>query len=506
MANAKVQSTELMNTRAFCSHQGYFNIPKPVLSQRKFANQTLGAFTAISAREARPDAPFHWSDAGTGYFGEGLVGGVLRSAEGQSYGKKALLARINQFNAIADEKQKMVMGMPTQARGTDENSAIPSVPETVGESVKIELNLLLQAISDALEGAGEEGDEGLKLTRFTNADAQRALTILFRFAPVASADDLIELAGTFSRIVRSLEAISGPDGPEVNEEATVDAMAEKDRQTVAIATTLLALFTKAYDYTQEMLRKVNLQPKDRLSLSKNLVSSLGFSRPLKGDNLPVGVRQDAADLRSSSRFTREAMPREDEEHGDDNYSEPSSFSSGPPSERGRLPFTPDERNVFGYRSGQYYPSGGRPEASFFGEEAPDMGVADIEGPGSSAVSVRPPQRRGPAMEEMVGAFDPDTQAFNVQSRTVSRAPSTTSSDRRRHNVAMADAEAEERGEDRLPTTAAELRQYNTVEELRQLISMMNARGIKYKPYAKSQSVSNIRKVVAKKLKEAGVLR
>jgi len=50
MANAKVLATQLGNARAFSSPKGYFNLPPPVLGQRRFANQSQGAVTTSSGR------------------------------------------------------------------------------------------------------------------------------------------------------------------------------------------------------------------------------------------------------------------------------------------------------------------------------------------------------------------------------------------------------------------------------------------------------------------------
>jgi hypothetical protein len=118
MASQKVVSTRNMNSRAFSSPHGYAGMPKASLLQRQFANPSLGAEGGNSARQFLTSAPFHWADAGGSMAGMELEGGVLRSKQGQEYGKKVLLSRIAQLNAIDEAKRNFSSGLPAPALST----------------------------------------------------------------------------------------------------------------------------------------------------------------------------------------------------------------------------------------------------------------------------------------------------------------------------------------------------------------------------------------------------
>ena len=498
MAIAKVQSTRNANNRANVSHAGYFNMPRPVLGQRKFANQSLGAYSATSGRRDTTDAPFHFSDAGSG-----MSGGVLRSMEGQAYGKKALVARISQLNAIDAAKQNFTNNLPAPAVGTNTSTVQPSGPQTTGENLKIEINFLLKSVDDALEGAG---DEGLKLTRFTYQDAYRLLTLIFRFAPSATGDELARLVGRVSEIVESLDDVLDPDNYEY----------EQDKGTVATAISLQDLMMKMRDYLRAMVAKADvMSEKEKTALSRALVVELDFKGLNKGLPRNVALRRDAIDLADGADFSEAGTSREDSEQGSSTTSSSSGWGGLPPRDP-RAMLNTDYRQAFGYRSGAYYPSGGRDAAAFFGEEAPTErqleGIAEhqqsefpefVRGTPYVSAARGAPARRAASdapSAELRAVFDPDTQAFNVRPAArapsrgetdVSPLPSSTSSDRRAYNAAMA-AEA-------LPTTRAQLTAIRTMADLRALAERMTEAGVPHRIRPTTTNVENARKNIAKKL-------
>ena len=147
MAAAKVMDTHNARVRAFTGHAGY-HLPPPTLSQRVYANPSNGALSIYSARQ-----DLH---------GHGYSGGVLRTAEGQAYGKARLVDRINQLNQITSAKQLFTMGVPmtsAPAPRTLPSSVAPQAPsrlttalpeEGLSETARYELYNLLQQVNDNL--------------------------------------------------------------------------------------------------------------------------------------------------------------------------------------------------------------------------------------------------------------------------------------------------------------------------------------------------------------------
>lgn len=435
MANAKVQSTIRANVRAFSSPHGYFQMPAPVLGQRKFANPSLGAFTATSARRDIDGAPFSTVES---Y----MSGGVLRSAEGQAYGKARLLSRIGQLNAIESSKVNFQLQNSGQLPVTQ--MAAPSMPGApmaaptpfgatttgeVGESTKIELNLLLQGIIDALmsgmpSGNQSEGDRSADtLSRFTFADSTRALTIIFRLAPTANAEELEDVLEKVVTIQRLLNALLDPDRIEQSPEAVQSAL------------TMKILFDKVADYIREMSspKNINLSLVNRRLLSQALVRTLRFAEFLRRPDLQrlaqtapaEGERAEAMDANDGDDFDDGATPREDDEEDNDTNRRNADFDS-------------DDRQAFGYASGSYFgePLGRDDAYSYnpFSREARQP--RNVAFPGGEAVAATPSQPAEEAVavtarEPSLRAFlDEETGAYNVSAREPSvkssKAPSKKS--------------------------------------------------------------------------------
>ena len=422
MAMAKVQSTKNAEKRFLVSPHGYYNLPPVVLGQRKFANPSSGAVSTVSSRRDGTSAPFVTIE-------RGLEGGVLRSAQGQAYGKAKLRARIGQLESIDAAKLEMLGQLPPSMP-----SAVGAVPEAMAatatpmlsESTKIELNLLLQSLIDALmaatpearltryalESAEEVNPEGL--TRFAYSDATRALALLFRFVPLADAEELEDLMAKIDIIVNLVNTYLDPDR---------DGRLTQGAKQIALS--LSVLFTKVRDYLTRMMSPdvLNRPEKERLAASRNFVKSLGFAKMLTYSNenfkellsmadrdrlLSQRQRQisdDIDDDDDEDRFDRPALPREDAEH----------LEQGNPTRGDYRDFDEDERQTFGSNSGAYF------------GDTPNVQEAVMSPPPPPSAATRPSDR-------VRGVFDRDMAGFDV---AVERAP--------RPGGAAEGAEAEEEG-------------------------------------------------------------
>ena len=452
MSHAKVHSTRMMNARAFSSHNGYFGLPQPVLGQRKFANESNGAFSATSARQSYADAPFHYTEPHAyshhRAHGGALTGGVLRTAQGQGYAKARLMDRIAQFNALDSNRGNFTPDPRGRQFAPNEQTESMSQlrqsdTQNVGTQSLIELNLLLQGINDALAGNAEgEGD----VSQFTYKDTTRALALLFRLIPTLQPYDITDIQSLFADILQKLQAIVA------NEDGTPDT-------TYQVALTLTALFEKAHDYIAEFMRLTASTRTDaeKLQISKALVSHLGFAKSLRepreqtesrmlprlgetateneslnrrhydavsayerlgtsttsssSSGRPRGeLLQAQMDADSSARFSALAPTREDQR------------AAQIERQSGLGTFDVDVRGAFGNNAGHFYPTGGRdvgyadegidgpPEAPFGGPLSPEGSTIDVarvsRGVGAPTVSEGAPDVRG--------RFDEDTQAFNVE--------------------------------------------------------------------------------------------
>lgn len=438
MAGAKVRATQLSRMRFVGTPHGKGLLPHAVLAQRVFANPSNGALITASGRQNHTDAPFHYND-GSEYTSQ-FRGGVLRSAEGQAHGMAVLRARVGQLNDIATAKADFTSGTLRPSTGAPTQSINPSAV-----SPAIELNLLLQQIQDALGG----GDPEAGLSKLDLANASRALGLIFRMTPEANSDFVEDLQAKVQTI---LELVNGA----LDDETESAGMSSSARET---ALSLQVIFTKLNTYLTRMIAGApvqrqetrfnpltrqqeevnvlsqeqgqNLSNPERLALSKNLVSSLGFSKMLKYavDDNPSGLLSEAdrdrlftaqqaqrfrvgdmdeEDDDDDGDFDRPAGAREDEAHDDETGVS-----------RSARDFDEDERQVFGFNSGMYYPRNGRGTDEYFGE-------AEAQSLAPSIPSTYVGQRRGhqnrerthgnsaaSAIDSVRGRFDPDTQGFNL---------------------------------------------------------------------------------------------
>jgi len=439
MSNAKVQSTVNSIKRAHSAAHHQYNRPKYVLGQRKFANPSLGAQILSPGRENYDSAPFHYSSAhvvpnrqmlpsemeGAGDCCDTFRGGVLRSAAGQVHGHNVLQARVGQLNRIEEAKQQFDMSkqllngetMPGMRPFVDSFQQL-----STEESVPITINLGLQRVVDLLMGADvlNTQESGFRSADSVFAETRAVLGGVIAMGAKASVPELSDTLGMVQNIERLLQAALETDA----DDPYMDEYANKTAQSTYI--TLQELYKKLNTYMTRMVAAANLQPKDRETLARSLVKTLGFAKSM---DVAVGksrealslaertgtpaARQDAMNVGSRGHFNRDGDRREDSEHG--------SRSTGPGGAWGD-----SNRSEFGWRSGETFPTNGR-SVNWFGTqgdgveygEAPED--AELEEDFNEEGSELPYRSRDVAVPSgaasvdsgLRGFFDPDTQAFNV---------------------------------------------------------------------------------------------
>ena len=436
MSGAKVASTILMNKRSNAAAHGYYGMPKPVLGQRIFANPSNEALLSGTAREDYDSAPFHLSSAipgGPGGNTETFRGGVLRSAEGQAYGKQKLMDRIPQLDKIEEERQKFLSEQYFSQEATmpGVRFADSLVNMSVGIPKISDIMVNLQRIADLLMGADimTHTESGFRSADQIFKETRKVMGAIVGLGPTSNASELAEVLGFLQRITALLDAtlIPGQDGPFTNQNENTQA-----KETFL---SLQVIYKDLEAYIRGCIEGADRQPRDRIGISKNLVASLGISKSMdltssrSSEALAVASRiggpqerQEAINIASNERFSSPSRTRrEDSEHGA--RPAPSDASWGD-----------SNRAEFGYRSGDFFPTGGR-DVGFFGEEAtaygtmaepeerpeqppanagelpkmrptPSMTASAVPSPIPSVAPSAPPQ-------SLRAYFDPDTQAFNV---------------------------------------------------------------------------------------------
>jgi hypothetical protein len=403
MARAKVISTQHSRVRFVGTPHGRGDQPHPRLAQRVFANPSNGAYETSSGRQDHTDAPFSYRGGGD-YESRHLTGGVLRSAQGQAFGKQVLMDRIKQLDDIGRASQEFASGSMSDNGlnlGTD-SMVMSNFPQAGG----IELNLLLQSIIDSTRG-GDMGGE--HLNRVDMANCYKAITLIFRTVPRLQNDEITDILAKVDLVLTNIQGLIDPD-----ENTTLST------QTREIALSLDVLFTKLKTYLEKMMetngevrqrtfynpqtnrnetqdvlvptdRGTTMSLPERAKLSSALVTSLGFSKmlrynPSQYDDLlstadrerlmtanqrqtylsgDYGVDGDGDDQDDDDRFDRPARAREDTQHED----ETGRRRGGRPDD-----FDEDERETFATQSGSFYDQAGgvRGQNAYMGEEAPEL--------------------------------------------------------------------------------------------------------------------------------------
>jgi hypothetical protein len=393
MVRAKVQSTHNMYNRANSAPNNSPGHQQPVLGQRKFANPAYGALQSGNpAREDYSDAPFHFSDAnrvsgGCDYDGGSngrLVGGVLRSAQGQSYGQQLLQRRIGDFERIAQEQEQFagLPAVPRESQGVSEFAGEqPQADQQLGSLQSVELSQLLQNVVDSIS-RGETDDKGVN--RLTVSDSTRAFSLIVRMATTAGTDDLAD-------VLEYLDGTSAEDGIIPKLRALMDNQADGSRHNQEIFISLLEFWERVKVYLTKMMPTVGMPFKNRQNASQAFIKSLGFTKLFKGrlpeEFIEAQDAQDAVDARRGARFPGGApgAPRGDGGDDDDAPPPPGGGGGARLLRRedtqhgyrgvGSARFSADDRQRFGFASGEWR-TGGR-AVGWVGEEGLEYGEAPL---------------------------------------------------------------------------------------------------------------------------------
>lgn len=323
-----------------------YHLPKPVLSQRRYANPSYGAEALVSTRRDNgPEAPFRvieGTDIIMGMppmpFEDSMRGGVLKTAQGYDFYKGQLTDRIEQLNRINALSQGFAVPMG-QGVNTRDN-------ETEGSPNKVGFFLLLREFMDAVEAG--------TFNRFTFESIKDFVGKLLNLAPTASEEDFQDIIEGLDDIERNLNG----------EDEDIDSVR------AIYAETLRVLADKTRDYTRVMFGNMNRSEKEKTALSKSLVKSLKLDQLLRRKS-PVVALGDAD--------SRIALTIEDfDDGGDDGQFEAPTVGREDGEQMGvpRAPFAgeglDENRDRWGRR--------GRPQRDgempgFFGEEV----AADLPG-------------------------------------------------------------------------------------------------------------------------------
>jgi len=290
MANAKVQSTHMMNVRGFTSPHGYYNLPPPVLGQRRFANGSMGAIYSHSTREDQPGAPFTLVASGAGdyesfpaggarrimspFSAEGmasLTGGVLRTSAGQRHGVAQLNNRIAQLNAINEAKMDFLSSGSMRKAGFAGDLSYDS---GLAPGSLVELANLLQAIKDSLTAHGGR----LVSHRDVLLDSSRAFNLIVKMAVNNEASDL-------ANVLEFIQGTSAGDG--------IGQLLQYQAENI----------DERFDGEDEILVEANSRITQQIEFWGNLARYL--KKMIEVSELPTNVRQQTSDaLLKTLKFNR----------------------------------------------------------------------------------------------------------------------------------------------------------------------------------------------------------
>jgi hypothetical protein len=335
-----------------------------------------------------------------------------------------LQKRIAEFDKIKElaEQYKSVSEFAPPSRASMGVSEFageePSARSALGTVPLVELSQLLQQILNSLND-GEASDA----SRLTYQDSVRAFSLIVRLATTGSADNITD-------VLEFVEGGSSGDGilPKL-ESLTIEPITDAPVVNQRLYLSLKEFWERIKIYLENMLKTADLPAKSRRNASQAYIKSLGFTKAFRG-RLPEefvtsadaqqAVDDDSTHFSRSGpgggddddssgdfgpfsprRPTRGVVRREDSQHG----------YRGP----GRASFDFDDRQRFGFASGEY-PSGGRP-TGFAGEDV--IEYADEEGAAAAADE----GNFGPEEEEGEEEFVADatgTIPTNAGPRLVSR--------------------------------------------------------------------------------------
>jgi hypothetical protein len=305
--------------RYLSSHANYI-MPKPVLSQRVYANPSNGNQSDIYS--SRPQS--------------GLSGGVLRTIEGQKWGRDKLKERIPQLDAIKAAKDAFLLGTPL----------LSSAEGTVGIAditAKVELYGLLNRIANDVE-------VGVVNTK-TVENSQSALKLLFSWTPYGELREIEEVMEKIEEIKNALTSILEEDDEGV-------AITVAGQALISNAGYLENLFNKMREYLVRMNGVLNRSRKEREKASSIFIKSLGFSElEKKLPRISAKIRRELAEAeRANPNAHPEGESESDIEVGIPSDSESEASFGGP---RGPPP-PPPSGGPSGGPSEPFYADSGLP--------------------------------------------------------------------------------------------------------------------------------------------------
>jgi hypothetical protein len=363
-----------------------YHLPKAVLGQRRFANPSFGQLGNTSARrDGAVDAPFklvataEGGIVGRGMVG-GMVGGVLNTPEGAAFYKNRLRSRVGELDKI----DAVAVGY-TVSQG----NSIPTSDNTKeGAPSKIDFFIYLRSLSDSIL----END----LSKFTFENLKGLLKLLFQLGPTADLEDLNDAAKIINSMASDLR-----DGLESLGEGVVG----EDQEYIL---TLQLFIEGMRRYTDIMIRSINLSAKDRQTVSKSAVKTLGFDRLM-----PKGTPQAVVELArtGNTRLNQAAEDVDDDDYPDDFDDDDGHFGTLAPTredeEAGGRPRAPlagrngdPNRDAFG---GEGRAVADIPE--FFDDAAAQTDVAPLDMAGAEPNDEIPEADTASLVEDLVAAID-----------------------------------------------------------------------------------------------------
>jgi hypothetical protein len=414
-----VADTKSATQRFLQSHAGYYNMPKAVLGQRKFANPSNGNQADIynNRNVSFAVAPTVWSS----YRPEGLSGGVLYTAEAQKWGRQKLRDRVPQLDAIDAERQAFVSGLPVQGTvGQTEPEGIE------GSKVKLEIVATLRAILSSVQAG--------KADAIAWSDTLKFMRLFFRWTPSAPEEELKEILEYFDEIEESLIGLQevGEDGRGADDvfrdriAPNVDIMLEDFQKLREYLTKMIASPVQGVsvryraDGTAEPIETQGVENmtakslKERKALSANLIKSIGFTTLKRASN----VEQQARILRDVERgdVIREGrLPPPDDDDDSPSFSDKWLGREGRPRSAvaeamsryyGSVAFDPNPRENIGRKNGSFF---GESDASV-GSEAWQLRNPFREGTGED-------QAQGLEVEEEPADAEEEEESMGVRSRS-----------------------------------------------------------------------------------------
>lgn len=272
-----VRDTAMSHYRANHGHAGYYGLPPVMLSQRRFANPSNGSGglggDIYPARRDASDAPFHCVRGG-------MVGGVLRSAQGQRYGVAKLRDRIRQLNNIDQAETAF------KTLSVAEQAAAPVLVEervTQGFEAPTGLTLDIISILDEIENSLADYQEK-DVDRLAGRTGSEFLKLLLRYGATANREQLEALLEQLESIV-----VGDGDGDSLISSWAIEAANDQGLASSKEVFDAFPFFgrlavdlTKAYLYVRAMLAKTDSSATERKRASETVAQTLAIGKARAG--------------------------------------------------------------------------------------------------------------------------------------------------------------------------------------------------------------------------------